>query len=75
MIRNLNQLTFQGFGNVPPERSQSDKNFDKTTAVTVRLSQKETCVYRAVAEAWVTCGSGNSVLSAPMLNVSTTNAA
>ena len=63
MIRNLNQLTFQGFGNVPPERSQSDKNFDKTTAVTVRLSQKETCVYRAVAEAWVTCGSGNSVLS------------
>ena len=25
MIRNLNQMTFQGFGTVPPERNQSAK--------------------------------------------------
>ena len=63
MIRNLNQVTFQGFGIVPPERSQGDKNFDKTVAVTVNLSQNEPSVYRAKGETWVTCGSGNSVLS------------
>jgi len=63
MIRNLNQLTFQGFGIVPPERSQSAKNFDKNNAVTISLSQEETQVYRAKTDTWVTCGSGNSVLS------------
>ena len=63
MIRNLNQLTFQGFGIVPPERSQSAKNFDKNNAVTISLSLEETQVCRAKADTWVTCGSGNSVLS------------
>ena len=29
MIRNLNQVTFQGFGTVPPERSHSTGGFDK----------------------------------------------
>ncbi len=63
MIRNLNQVTFQGFGNVPPERTQSAKHFDKNAAETVELSQNENPVYRAKAETWVTCGSGSSVLS------------
>ena len=63
MIRNLNQVTFQGFGNVPPERTQSAKNFDKSTAVTMKLSQTETKIFRAKAETWVTCGTGMSVLS------------
>jgi len=63
MIRNLNQVTFQGFGTVPPERNQGAKHFDKNSAVTVRLSEEEIRVFRAVSEVWVTCGSGNSVLS------------
>ncbi len=63
MIRNLNQVTFQGFGTVPPERTQNARNFDKNTAITMKLSQSETCVYRARVDTWVTCSSGNSVLS------------
>ena len=63
MIRNLNQVTFQGFGTVPPEWTQSAKNFDKSNAVTVKLSQAETALCRTRSETWVTCGSGMSVLS------------
>lgn len=63
MIRNLNQVTFQGFGNVPPERTQSAKRFDKNTAYTLALSQSETMVCRAKGETWLTCGTGMSVLS------------
>ena len=39
MIRNLNQVTFQGFGTVPPERTQSLKDFDKNAASVWTLSQ------------------------------------
>ena len=63
MIRNLNQMTFQGFGNVPPERNQSAKYFDKAAAESWALSAPEAQVYRAAAEVWVTSGSGMSVLS------------
>ena len=63
MIRNLNQGTFQGFGNVPPERTQSAKLFEKSDAVSLRLSQAETVIYRAKADTWVTHDSGISVLS------------
>ena len=35
MIRNLNQVTFQGFGSVPPERTQNAKLFEKNEAVDV----------------------------------------
>lgn len=63
MIRNLNQLTFQGFGTVPPERTQSAKMFDKNTAAAIKLSDAEAQVFRAKTETWVTCGSGMSVLS------------
>lgn len=63
MIRNLNQVTFQGFGTVPPERSQNARNFDKNTAVSWGLSQSEAAIYRAKAETWIRCSSGMSVLS------------
>ena len=38
MIRNLNQVTFQGLGNVPPERTQSAKLFEKKDALLEVLS-------------------------------------
>ena len=63
MIRNLNQVTFQGFGTVPPERSQGTKGFDRSTASTLSLSQTEAVVYQAVSDTWLTNGTGSSVLS------------
>jgi len=63
MIRNLNQMTFQGFGNVPPERTQSAKLFEKSEAIFLTLSQAETVIYCAKADTWVTFDSGISVLS------------
>ena len=63
MIRYLNQVTFQGFGIVPPERSQNTRNFDKNIAITVELQPDESLLYRSRGETWVVCGSGNSILS------------
>ena len=63
MIRNLNQVSFQGFGNVPPERNQSAKLFEKSEAVSIPLSQENTTIYSAKADTWVTFDSGISVLS------------
>ena len=63
MIRNLNQVSFQGFGNVPPERSQSAKLFEKSEAISLTLSQENTIIYCAKADTWVTFDSGISVLS------------
>jgi len=63
MIRNLNQVTFQGFGHVPPERTQSARNFDKQNAMTIALDPSESVLYRAKVDTWITCGSGSSVLS------------
>ena len=61
MIRNLNQMTFQGFGTIPPERAQSAKGLDRGTEYT--LSGADAQVYRAVTETWISCGTGTSVLS------------
>ena len=63
MIRNLNQVSFQGFGNVPPERNQSAKLFEKSEAVSIPLSQENTTIYSAKADTWVTFDNGISVLS------------
>ena len=63
MIRNLNQVSFQGFGNVPPERNQSAKLFEKNEAVSLPLSRADTVIYCAKADTWVTFDSGISVLS------------
>jgi len=62
MIRNLNQVTFQGFGTVPPERAQN-AGFDKNAASTWPLRADETVVYRAAADTWISFGTGSSVLS------------
>ena len=61
MIRNLNQMTFQGFGTIPPERAQNVRGVEKGNLH--ELGQGEANVYRAVSETWISCGSGNSVLS------------
>ena len=63
MIRNLNQVSFRGFGNVPPERTQSAKLFEKSEAVSLSLSQAEAIIFCAKADTWVTFDSGISVLS------------
>lgn len=63
MIRNLNQVTFQGFGLVPPERTQSARNFDKNSARTLTLTEKDAQVCQAKADIWITCAGGSSVLS------------
>ena len=63
MIRNLNQVTFQGFGTVPPERTQGVKGFDKSAAQCLPLSQGESVVYRAVSDTWAANGNGSSILS------------
>jgi len=62
MIRNLNQVTFQNFGTVPPERAQS-AGFDKNAASTRELRQDETLIFRAVSDTWVSSSNGSSVLS------------
>ncbi len=63
MVRNLNQMTFQGFGIVPPERSQGVSYIDKSTAAVWNLSGQEGTVFRAKSDTWVTFGTGMSVLS------------
>ena len=61
MIRNLNQMTFQGFGTIPPERAQNARGLDKGKEYA--LTGADAQVYRAVSETWISCGSGTSVLS------------
>ncbi len=61
MIRNLNQMTFQGFGTIPPERVQNARNLDKGNVY--ELTDGEVTIYRAVSETWISCGTGTSVLS------------
>ena len=61
MIRNLNQMTFQGFGSILPERAQNAKSVDKSTALELRQDQAP--VYRALSDTWLSCGTGMSVLS------------
>ena len=61
MIRNLNQMTFQGYGTILPERVQTAKTIEKGTAVQLQVG--EAPVYRSVSETWLSCGSGMSVLS------------
>ena len=63
MIRNLNQVSFQGFGTIAPERAQTAKNADRGERLVWQLEPGPAAVYRAVAEVWLNCGSGMSVLS------------
>jgi AraC-like DNA-binding protein/quercetin dioxygenase-like cupin family protein len=61
MIRNLNQMTFQGFGTIPPERAQNVRNLEK--GIEYELFDGEVTIYRAASETWISCGSGTSILS------------
>ena len=63
MIRNLNQVSFQGFGTILPERAHTAKIVDKSARQTIPLQAGDAPVYRAVSEAWLNCGTGMSVLS------------
>ncbi len=63
MIRNLNQVTFQLFGAVLPERSRDIKELDKNSAAAKTLSKENILVYQAKSDTWVGCSSGMSVLS------------
>ncbi len=63
MIRNLNQVTFQRFGTVPPEKSQNTRPGEKNMAASWTLRRSEPMLYRAVSETWVSCGDGISVLT------------
>ena len=61
MIRNLNQMTFQGFGTIPPERAQNLRNLDK--GIEYSLTGNDAQVYRAASETWISSGTGTSILS------------
>ena len=63
MIRNLNQMTFQGFGTVQSDRVQGVKNMDKSFFVNLTMDSEKVTVYRAVGPTWVTCSEGKAVLS------------
>ncbi len=64
MICNLNQLNFQGFGILLPERAGS-RNAAQwgSTAQELSLPSGEVPAYRAKCDTWVTSGSGMTVLS------------
>ena len=63
MIRNLNQVSFQGFGTILPERTQMTRAVGKGTRQSLQLDGGSATVYRAVEEVWLSCGTGMSVLS------------
>ena len=60
MIRNLNQVTFQAFGIVPPEKTQNAKLF--ANATTVKLMEQAPA-YRATGDTWVSAASGMCILA------------
>ena len=62
MIRNLNQVSFQGFGTILPERSRGAKAGGEVKQ-TLQLDGGDAPVYRCEREVWIVCGAGMSVLS------------
>ncbi len=63
MIRNLNQVSFQGFGTILPERAQASKIEDKGERRIVHLERDGGKVFFAEDAVWLACGDGTSVLS------------
>lgn len=64
MIFNLNQLTFQGFGTLLPERAGEHRPVQRGKShQELLLESGEAHVFSAICDTWVTCGEGNSVLS------------
>ena len=63
MIQNLNQVSFQGFGTILPERVQSAKIGDKGERRIVHLECGDGRLFFAEDEVWLACSDGTSVLS------------
>ena len=63
MIRNLNQVGFQGFGSVLPERAQNRQNSQQAEGKLIHLVCGDGPVFCAQADVILGCGSGSSVLS------------
>ena len=63
MIRNLNQVSFQGFGTILPERSRSARAGGGERRQTLQLDGTHAPVYRCTDEVWLVCGAGMTVLS------------
>ena len=66
MIRNLNQQAFQGFGTILPEREQSARHANHHS---IALSKDTVHIYQTVADTWLTCESGLTVLSVSADNI------
>ena len=62
MVQNLNQVNFQGFGTVLPERAQTVASVPKN-AVQIKLPQPEAAVYRTKADTLLGCSGNMCVLS------------
>lgn len=64
MIRNLNQVGFQGFGSILPERARNGKTVERSNRQTLMLTPGDALVYRAMSEVWLNyCGTGMTILS------------
>ena len=63
MIRNLNPMTFKGFGSVLSERAQAAKRLVKEEKNLKTLPREDVCVYKAQSDVWMDFASGMSVLS------------
>ena len=61
MIQNLNQVNFQGFGTVLPERVQAGPVMPKN-AVQIKLPQPEAAVFRTRADTLLSCTGNMCVL-------------
>ena len=64
MIQNLNQVTFQGYGTILPERKQeSAPTGNYSHEQILNLTETVCCVYRATSQTRVTNHTGISILS------------
>lgn len=64
MIQNLNQVSFQGFGTILPERKQSTVlNDQPSQKSTMNLVRGDVPIYRTTAGTWLYSGAGMTVLS------------
>ena len=63
MIQNLNQVSFQGFGTILPERAHSVKIGDKGEKRTIHLGCDDSPVFCAEDDVWLACGQGSSILA------------
>ena len=63
MIQNLNQVSFQGFGTVLPERTRAVQPGEDIEQKTVHLTYEDGPVFCAQEEVLVCCDSGSCILS------------